>query len=144
VVQDAIRYLGSSGVVVSIDVRQEGHMYEPHIISGQTKLPISLEDLLMRLQSWGVGEIIIHHIDRDSMMEGYDLDLIKQVSSQIQVPLIALGGAKGIDDFKPAIQAGAQAVGASSMFVYYGSKQTVLITHPSAKDIDQLWKGLSS
>ncbi len=139
VVQETIRYLGSSGVVVSIDVRQEGLIYQPYINSGLIQMPVTLEELLGTLKAWGVGEIIIHHIDRDSMMQGYDLNLIQQVSNDIKVPLIALGGANSIDDFKPAILAGAQAVGASSMFVYYGAKQTVLITHPSQKEIDQLW-----
>jgi cyclase len=53
--------------------------------------------------------------------------------------VIALGGAGSIQDFKRAINAGAHAAGASSIFVYFGAKRTVLITHPSQKDIVQLW-----
>jgi imidazole glycerol-phosphate synthase subunit HisF len=142
VVKESAKTLGTSGVVASIDVRFVDDQYVPMIQSGEVQVPLSLEQFIEHVISLGVGEIIISSIDRDSMMEGYDLTLIERISQTVGVPLIALGGAHHILDLKKAIQAGAQAAGASSMFVYFGPKQTVLITHPSQTEIDRLWEDL--
>jgi cyclase len=139
VVKKAVSYLGSSGVVASIDVKLVDDHYVAMISGGQIQLPIDLMQYLKQILSYQVGEIIINRIEFDSAMTGYDETLIEFISSNCDVPVIALGGAGSIQDFKRAINAGAHAAGASSIFVYFGAKRTVLITHPSQKDIVQLW-----
>ena len=142
-IKDAVSFLGSSGVVAAIDVRKEHNRYNVYSKSGTDKFDSSLEEIIEYVQQLGVGEIIINSIDNDGMMTGYDVELIKIVSSLAHVPVIANGGAGEISHFKNAIQAGAQAAAASSFFVYYGKQKTVLITHPSEIEINQLWEGLS-
>ena len=142
-IKDAVSFLGSSGVVAAIDVRMENNHYNVYSKSGTDKFDSSLEEIIEYVQQLGVGEIIINSIDSDGMMTGYDVELIKIVSSLAHVPVIANGGAGVISNFKNAIQAGAQAAAASSFFVYYGKQKTVLITHPSEIEINQLWEGLS-
>ena len=139
VVIEAVAYLGSSGVVASIDVTLDQGEYVVVIQDGQTRLSISLHDYIKQIMTYQIGELIIQRIDNDSLMTGYDEALIRLVSSIVDVPVIALGGAGSIQDLKQAIEFGAHAAGASSMFVYFGAKKTVLITHPSQHEIDQLW-----
>ena len=69
-------------------------------------------------------------------MTGYDIELILDVSEAVRIPVIALGGARGIDDLKKALQKGhAHAASGGSMFVYYGRLKAVLITAPSEKEL---------
>ena len=82
-----------------------------------------------KMQDLGAGEIILNNIDRDGTMQGYDLDPIQKISKDIDVPLVALGGASSIDDFVAALQNGAAAVSAGSMFVYQGVHKAVLISY---------------
>ena len=68
-------------------------------------------------------------------MKGYDLRLIHEVASNIRVPLIACGGAGSIKDMKKAIEAGAHAAAAGSIFVYYGAKRAVLVNYPKEDEL---------
>ena len=70
------------------------------------------------------------------MMQGYDLKLIKAVASVVDVPLIACGGARDARDMEQALhQAGAHAVAAGSMFVYFGPLKAVLINVPEEAEL---------
>jgi imidazole glycerol-phosphate synthase subunit HisF len=142
-IKDAVSFLGSSGVVASIDVRKGKNLYNVYTKSGTKKYDHSLEETIEYVQQLGVGEIIINSIDNEGMMNGYDEELIKITSILSRVPVIANGGAGEPNHFRDAIQAGAQASAASSFFVFYGKQKTVLITHPSEIEIVKLWEGLS-
>jgi cyclase len=64
----------------------------------------------------GAGEILLNSMDADGTKDGYDLELIRLVRAQVSVPVIASGGAGHLEDFVPAVQAGADAVLAASVF----------------------------
>jgi imidazole glycerol-phosphate synthase subunit HisF len=64
----------------------------------------------------GAGEVLLNSMDADGTQAGYDLDLIAAVRSAVDVPLIASGGAGALEDFAPAVAAGADAVLAASVF----------------------------
>jgi cyclase len=64
----------------------------------------------------GAGEILLNSMDADGTRAGYDLDLIRLVRAAVSVPVIASGGAGRVDDFAPAVEAGADAVLAASVF----------------------------
>jgi cyclase len=73
-------------------------------------------------------------------MEGYDIELIKNISSAIRIPVIACGGAGKLGDFSQAIkEGGASAVAAGSFFVFHGKRRAVLITYPSYSEISDLF-----
>jgi imidazole glycerol-phosphate synthase subunit HisF len=83
------------------------------------------------MESYGAGELILHSIEKDGTYEGYDLKLIKTVTKNVSIPVIALGGASGISDFVSAVNEGqASAVAAGSFFIYQRPHQAVLITYP--------------
>ena len=73
----------------------------------------------------GAGEIILNTIDQDGVMGGYDLNLIKRVTAAVNVPVVTLGGAGNLDHLSDAVEAGASAVAAGSMFVFHGRHKAV-------------------
>ena len=85
----------------------------------------------------GAGEIFLNSVDKDGTYSGYDLELIKNVSSAVTVPLIACGGAASVNDFYKAVQHGASAVAAGSLFVFQRPHNAVLISYPSQKELKE-------
>ncbi|MEN6348208.1 MAG: AglZ/HisF2 family acetamidino modification protein [Syntrophomonas sp.] len=131
---------GSQSTIVCIDVIKTmlGN-YKVYQHSTKKSLPLDPMSWAAQVEELGAGEIILYNVDRDGTFAGYDLQLIKRVSSAINIPLIALGGAKTLEDFSKAFNAGADAVAAGSMFVYHGPHKAVLITYPSSAEIDTLF-----
>jgi cyclase len=95
-----------------------------------------LLDHVAGLEKLGIGEIIVNAVDRDGTQSGYDLKLLQQVSSAVSVPVVACGGASGLDDFVAAVrQGGASAVAAGSLFVFVGPHRAVLINYPDRAEL---------
>lgn len=130
-IKETVAFLGSSGVVISIDVKKNMFgKYTAYTNDGSQEVKKNLIEVIKLVEELNAGEIIINSITNDGIMEGYDLNLIKQVCESINIPVIAIGGAKGVSDLKKAIEVGAHSVAASSMFIYYGKQKAVLITIP--------------
>lgn len=114
--------LGSQAVVVSIDVRCDQGRYRPYSHCGTAAQSTSLEDHIKACVDLGAGEILINSIDRDGMMQGYDLDLVRFARQAAgQVPVVCLGGAGNYQHLADAIEAGADAVAAGSLFNFTDS-----------------------
>lgn len=75
----------------------------------------------LAMQHAGAGEIVVQSVERDGMMDGYDLDMIHQVSQAVDIPLIASGGCGTYQHMLEAFQAGADAVAAGAMFAFTDS-----------------------
>jgi cyclase len=124
--------IGSQSVVVTIDVKANkffaGHTIYTH--NGRQKHKQPLFEFCQQAVSMGAGEIIINSIDRDGLMQGYDLDLAHQVRCAIDVPMTMLGGA-GTTKHMQALIDGVGTVGAAagSMFVFKGPYRAVLISY---------------
>ena len=128
---------GSQSIVVSIDVKKNffGN-YQTYTYSGKTKTRWDPVTWAKEAERLGAGEIFLNSIDRDGMMNGYDIPLIKSVSASVSIPVIACGGAGKVEDFGTAVHdGGASAVAAGSMFVYYGKHRAVLINFPNDEDL---------
>lgn len=127
---------GSQSIVASIDAKKNGEGYKCFIADGTKEVDWTPEDLAKEAEQLGAGEIIINSIDQDGMMSGYDIDLVRSVVDAVKVPVIAIGGAGGIDDLKNVLENGhAHAAAGGSMFVYYGRLKAVLITAPSEQEL---------
>lgn len=130
-VAQAAAEAGSSSVVVSIDVRRTmTRRYEVFTRSGARATGRDPVEYAQSLEARGAGEILLTSIDREGTMVGYDLDLVRQVGHAVGIPIIASGGAATLSHFREAVDAGASAVAAGSMFVYHGKRRAVLITYP--------------
>jgi cyclase len=68
-------------------------------------------------------------------MNGYDYELIQKVSSAVSIPVVACGGAGKLSDCVKAVNAGASAAAAGSLFVYYGPLRAVLINYPTQTEL---------
>jgi cyclase len=108
---------GSQSIVVGIDVKEKkngGYACFSH--SGKKQENFDPVSWAKQVEKLGAGEIVLTSIDRDGMLCGYDIDLIREVSSQVSIPVIAAGGAASYEDFYLAATNGASAVSAASMF----------------------------
>ncbi|NWF67085.1 MAG: imidazole glycerol phosphate synthase subunit HisF [Campylobacterales bacterium] len=116
ILKNASQKFGSQCIVVCVDVRLEGVRYEVYSHNGTINKYLDFAEYLKYLESLGAGEIIINSIDRDGMMCGYDLELIRVAREATKLPLIALGGAGNFEDLYEGFSAGADAVACSSLF----------------------------
>ncbi|CAL9370981.1 Imidazole glycerol phosphate synthase subunit HisF [Actinosynnema sp. ALI-1.44] len=114
---------GAQCIVLSVDARRvpEGERptpsgFEVTTHGGRKGTGIDAVEWAARGQELGVGEILLNSMDADGTKAGFDLELIKLVRKVVDVPLIASGGAGTVDHFPPAIEAGADAVLAASVF----------------------------
>lgn len=140
VIKKAVTKFGSSTIIVSVDVKKDLFgRYHVYSNSGTMKSNLKLNEWIECLNSFSVGEILLSSIDRDGMMSGYDVDLIKHVSNIANMPVITCCGASNLSDFNNAVKAGASAVAAGSMFVFHGKHKAVLISYPSKSEINSLW-----
>lgn len=139
-IKEAVCFAGSQSIVVSIDVKDQLFGRKACFISnGNFKIKESPVELAKRAEELGAAEILLTSMTYDGMMSGYDIDLVKQVSEAVKIPVIAAGGARDIYDFKKVIdEGGAHAAAASSMFIYYGKRKAVLITVPSEKELFEI------
>lgn len=107
---------GQQAVVVGIDVRVEGGRYALYSDNGQQRKSIPLSEHLKAVIAAGAAEIVIQSIDRDGVMGGYDLNLVQEVLSISDVPVIAAGGAGGFNHLKQAFDLGVDATACGSLF----------------------------
>ena len=118
IVGECARRFGSQCIVVSIDARREpSGQFQAYTHSGTQPTGLNPVEVAKRAAADGAGEIMITSIDRDGTMEGYDLELTRQVSEAVDVPVIASGGAGSPSDMVAALeQGGASAIAAASIF----------------------------
>jgi len=114
---------GSQVLVLSADVRrrrdQDGAAtadFEVTTHGGRRGTGIDAIEWCARVAELGAGEILLNSMDADGTKDGFDLSLIEQVRREVRVPLIASGGAGAVEHFAPAVEAGADAVLAASVF----------------------------
>ena len=84
--------------------------------SGKVNTGIPVIEMVKKVEKLGAGEILINSVEHDGTMKGFDLDLIQVVASCSSIPIIAAGGAGNYHDLYNALNAGAQAVSAASIF----------------------------
>lgn len=134
--QGAERF-GSQCIVVSIDVRAKGEgRWEVYTHAGREATGLEPVAFARRVEALGAGEILLNSIDRDGMMEGYDVALIREVADAVRIPVIACGGAGSTGHLAQAVYEGhASAVAAGAFFLFYGRRRTVLITYPTDAEL---------
>ncbi|MEA4986044.1 Imidazole glycerol phosphate synthase subunit HisF [bioreactor metagenome] len=143
VIADLVEKVGSQSVVVVIDVKKKflSGKYEVFIHNGTKNTGIELMQFISEMEELGVGEIVINSMERDGLMNGYDLGLIKDVKNKVNIPLTVIGGAGSIQDIGEVIhQNGIIGVGAGSLFVFKGKYRAVLIHYPTIDEKRELIK----
>ena len=139
-IKKASAVFGSSTIVVSIDVKKnifgKSRIYTNGGIKSTGIEPIAFAQLM---EKNGAGEIIINSIQNDGVMDGYDLDLIRDVSKAVEIPVVAAGGAGELLDLRRAVKESyASAAAAGSLFVYHGPRKAVLVNYPTQSELNKI------
>ncbi|MDP9861901.1 MULTISPECIES: imidazole glycerol phosphate synthase subunit HisF [Streptosporangium] len=119
---EASQRYGAQCIVLSVDARRvvDGPPtpsgYEVTTHGGRRGTGIDAVEWARRGEELGAGEILLNSMDGDGTRHGYDLEMIRAVRAVVSVPVIASGGAGALEDFPPAVEAGADAVLAASVF----------------------------
>ncbi|HZC69413.1 MAG TPA: imidazole glycerol phosphate synthase subunit HisF [Jatrophihabitans sp.] len=122
-IEEIAQRFGRQVLVLSADVRRvrpgdaatpSGFEVTTH--GGREGTGIDALDWMRRATELGAGEILLNSMDADGTKDGYDLELIRLARGIVDVPVIASGGAGAVEHFAPAVEAGADAVLAASVF----------------------------
>lgn len=126
-INEAARRFGAQCVVVAIDARragasgageQLGSGYQVYLNGGRVPVELDAVAWAKEVEGRGAGEILLTSMDTDGTQDGYDLPMLRAISGAVNIPVIASGGAGRLEHFYDAIQAGASAVLAASVFHY--------------------------
>jgi len=107
---------GSQCIVIAIDAKKEGESWEVYSHSGTKPTGLDVLDWVRTVVEKGAGELLVTSMDKDGTNSGYDLELIRAITDIVSVPVIASGGAGSKKHFVEAINNGAEAVLAASLF----------------------------
>lgn len=134
---------GAQAVSACIDVKH--HLFSSNVVTHNAKRshPLSPVAAAKRAVSYGAGEILLQSVAHEGTWAGFDLELIRKVSSAVSVPVIASCGAGCLDHIREAVSIGtASAVSIGSMSVFQGKNLGVLIKFPSRSDQEKIFHGL--
>jgi imidazole glycerol-phosphate synthase subunit HisF len=136
IVSHISKSIGSQSVVISLDIKKSffDNCYL-YIMDGTQRTSFDPITAAKKAEDLGAGEIILNYMDNDSLMNGYNLELIHKVSESVNIPVVAGCGAGCLDHMKKAVDNGAHAVAAGSMFVYHGPRRAVLINYPTKEEL---------
>ena len=119
IIGEITRRFGNQVLVLSVDARrapgtQSGFEVTTH--GGRQSAGIDAIEWAVRAAGLGAGEILLNAMDADGTQDGFDLELIRAVRREVTIPVIASGGAGALQHFAPAVDAGADAVLAATVF----------------------------
>ncbi len=117
---EGAKLFGRQCIVLAIDARKSGEgKWEVYVQGGRKATGIDAVEWAKKAVDLGAGEILLTSMDADGTKNGYDIHLTKAVSSAVNVPVIASGGAGKLEDFYEVLtEGGADAVLAASVFHY--------------------------
>lgn len=107
---------GSQVLVLSVDARRAGNGYEVTTHGGRKSAGIDAIEWIKTGCDLGIGEVLLNSMDADGTRAGYDIEMLDDVRPNCSVPLIASGGAGKLEDFARALDSGADALLAASVF----------------------------
>ena len=116
ITKGAVKF-GNQCIVVAIDAKKKGNSWEVYVNGGRISTGIDAIEWAKKVEKLGAGEILLTSMDRDGTKSGFDLNLTKEVSSSVSIPVIASGGIGEINHFVDGVKkGGASALLAASVF----------------------------
>ena len=122
---------GAQVCVLSLDVKRSDRTASGFVVTthgGRTSAGLDAVAWARRASELGAGEILLNAMDADGTQDGFDLELIRAVRREVTIPVIASGGAGHVDHFPPAVEAGADAVLAATVF-HFGTLRIAEVKH---------------
>ncbi len=118
-IEEAANKFGSQAIVLSIDAKRKNNSWTVYIKGGREDSNIDALKFAKKMEKLGAGELLLNSIDRDGTKQGYDIELNKKFSEELNIPIIASGGAGSLKDIKDVLTKGkADAALAASIFHY--------------------------
>ncbi|MGB9975709.1 imidazole glycerol phosphate synthase subunit HisF [Thermovenabulum sp.] len=115
-INEASRIFGSQCIVVAIDVKKHKEGYRVYINGGRIDTGMDALSWAKEVEKRGAGEILLTSIDKDGTKEGFDLEITELISKNVDIPVIASGGAGKAEHFLEVFKVGADAALAASIF----------------------------
>lgn len=116
-VSQIARSFGSQAVTVAVDIASVASR-KIRTRSGTSSQDLEALQFAVHLENLGAGELLIQTISRDGLMEGIDIEIIKEVVTLVDIPVIASSGVGKLSDFEDAYHAGASAIAAGAFFQF--------------------------
>ncbi len=146
-IRKAVQRFGASTIVISIEaIKKSDGTYEAYTDNGREETGLDVFKWARKVVSLGAGEILITSIDQEGTGDGFDLELVKQISDSVPIPVIALGGAGNMSHVAEVIEQGhADAVGMASLLHYEFIRTFDMLEKDYSKEgnIDYLKSGRS-
>jgi cyclase len=117
-INEGAKRFGSQCIVVAIDVKKTGDVWNVYLNGGRLDTGINALEWAKEVVDRGAGEILLTSMDADGTKAGFDLDITSQISRAVHVPVIASGGAGTMEHIREAFESGADAALAASIFHY--------------------------
>lgn len=140
-VRKAADIFGSQSIVISIDVLKSWTGQSQVVTNcGKKATGVNPVDYAVMMQKAGAGELLVNSINKDGTQTGYDLELLKEITKHVNIPVIGCGGAGKLEHLKEAVDySRVSGVAAGSLFIYFGNKKGVLINYPERPTLEKLF-----
>ena len=140
ITKGAVKF-GNQCIVVAIDAKKKGNSWEVYVNGGRISTGIDAIQWAKKVEKLGAGEILLTSMDRDGTKSGFDLNLTKEVSSSVSIPVIASGGIGEINHFVDGVKkGGASALLAASVFHFGEFSISEVKKHLISQGIDVIPK----
>mgnify|MGYP001343656939 CR=1 FL=1 len=139
--------VGSQSVVAVLDVRKRRGLFLSgyEVCTHNSKISHKYDPsvLALKFQEAGAGEIVINSVDRDGLMQGFDIKLASEIKKVLKIPLTVLGGAGSLENIANLFEdIGLVGAAVGSLFVFKGKYRAVLINYPSPSEKSSLFRNL--
>ena len=137
-ITQAVEKFGTSTISICVDYKYTNGKPIVYFGNGKIQSKLTVIEHLMNMKELNVGEITIQNISNDGTYCDYDYDLLKQVSTKLDNPIVVAGGCKNLNSIKHGFDCGASACAAGSLFVYYTNTRGILINYPDSDELAQI------
>ncbi|MAJ29744.1 MAG: imidazole glycerol phosphate synthase subunit HisF [Gammaproteobacteria bacterium] len=119
IIKKAAKRFGSQSIVLSIQAKKNTNGWEAYFDNGREHSGIDAVDWASRGEELGAGELLVTSVDKEGMAKGFDSELIKEISSNVSIPVIASGGMGKLDHLSDVIKLGGADAVAMAHVLHY-------------------------
>jgi len=120
IISAVARRFGSQCMVLSIQAKRQGNSWEAYFDNGREHSGLDVIEWVKKGEALGAGEILLTSVDREGTATGFDLELVKAVTEQVDIPVIASGGMGSLEDLEEVVQVGGADAVAMAHVLHYG------------------------
>jgi len=119
IISEVARKFGSQCMVLSVQAKRVGEHWEAYYDNGRERSGIDVLEWVLRGEELGAGEIMLTSVDQEGTAKGFDVDLVKEVTGIINIPVIASGGMGKLEDLEDVVKNGGASAVAMAHVLHY-------------------------